>query len=373
MRSVVILAPVHYYDDTRVFQKEAKTLAADGYRVLLLARAEHSLIEEGVEVIPLPLVKRRLLRFLSLPRVFWRALRLNGDVYHLHNPDTLPIALLLKLLGRRVIYDSHEDFSKDILERQWIPRMLRPFLAKWIPFLEGVVGRVADRSIAPIPSVRRLLGNKAVMIENLPVSQGPLVDRAYAYAETLPNDAYFRVVYVGTIGSTRGLFTMVDALEIVNRSVPCRLWLIGPSHDDTAIIEAKARSGWRFVDYIGKLPQSQAFGYVIKSDAGLVAIPDVGGNSQLSSNKLYEYQLFGVPFIASDFEKWRNSMQVGSGLFVRPGDTHDLAEKMVWLAEHADERKEMGVQGRNLILTSYNWEVESEKLLTVYRDILGRA
>ncbi len=106
------MAPVHYYDDVRVFQKEAKTLSANGYRVLLLARAEISLVEEGVEVVPLPVVKNRLMRFLCLPRVFWTAFMLKGDVYHLHNPDTLPIVLLLKMLGRRVIYDTHEDFSK---------------------------------------------------------------------------------------------------------------------------------------------------------------------------------------------------------------------------------------------------------------------
>ena len=263
MQTVVVVAPVHYYDDVRVFQKEAKTLSANGYRVLLLARAENALVEEGVEVVPLPVVKNRLMRFLSSPRVFWAALLLKGDVYHLHNPDTLPIALLLKMLGRRVVYDTHEDFSKCILTRKWIPKIIRPFVAKSVILFEGMVGRIVDQPIATQPDVQRRLGKKAILIENPPVSQGRLIDKARAYARTLAEDDCFRLVYIGLVGTSRGLFTMVDALEIANKKkVDCRLWLIGPG-DEKEILEAKARPGWVAVDYIGRLPQFQAFAYVL--------------------------------------------------------------------------------------------------------------
>ncbi len=40
---VVIVAPVHGFADVRVFQKEAITLAAHGYRVALLARPSGAL------------------------------------------------------------------------------------------------------------------------------------------------------------------------------------------------------------------------------------------------------------------------------------------------------------------------------------------
>jgi len=370
VQTVLILAPVHFYDDVRVFQKEAKTLAANRYRVLLLARAERSLIEEGVEVVPLPTFESRLLRFLNLPRIFWVTLKLKSDVYHLHNPDTLPIALLLKMLGRRVIYDTHEDFSRAILGRKWMPRLIRPFIAKGVAFFELVVGRIVDQAIVTQTDMQRRLGKKAILVDNAPISQGPLVDKAYTYARTLADDDCFRLVYIGLIGTSRGLFTMVDALDIANKRVPCRLWLIGPG-DSGEILEARARPGWRAVDYIGRLPQSQAFGYVIKSHVGLITFPDVGDNASINPNKLYEYQLFGIPFIASNFEKWRRSVRAVSGLYVNPGNPRDVADKIVWLAEHADERKNMGARGKEFVLASYNWETESKKLLAVYQEIAG--
>lgn len=368
MQTVVVVAPVHYYDDVRVFQKEAKTLAANGYRVLLLARSEIPLIEDGVEVIPLSTIKDRLSRFLNLPRVFWVALKLKGDVYHLHNPDTLPIALLLKALGRRVVYDTHEDFSRCVLVREWIPKFIRPFVAKSVTLLEGVAGRLVDQPIATQPDVQRRLGEKAILVENSPISQGQLVDEAYTHAQTLANDDCFRLVYIGYIGASRGLFTMIDALSIVNEKLPCRLWLIGPG-DGREISEAKARLGWKFVDHIERLPQFQAFGYVIRSDVGLITFPDVGDNVTLNPNKLFEYQLLGLPFIASNFKNWQSFMKVESGLYVNPANPRDIADKIVWLAEHADERERMGTRGKEFILNSYNWETESKKLLAAYREI----
>lgn len=370
MKTVVMVAPVHYYDDVRMFQKEAKTLAANGYRVLLLARAESPLVEEGVEVVPLPVVKNRLMRFLGLPGVFRTALMLKGDVYHLHNPDTLPIALLLRMFGRRVVYDTHEDFSKCVLARKWIPEPIRPLVAKSVALLEGMVGRIVDQSIATQPDVRRRLGKNAILIENPPVSQGRSIDEARAHARTLAADDCFRLVYIGLVGTSRGLITMVDALEIANKQVDCRLWLIGPG-DEKEIREAKVRPGWKAVDYVERLPQSQAFAYVIESDAGLITFPDVGDNASINPNKMYEYQLFGIPFIASNFEKWRRSVQNESGLFADPTDPHDVANKIVWLAEHPDERKYMGARGRAFVLGSYNWEAESRKLMAAYGRIVG--
>lgn len=367
--TVVVVAPVHWYDDVRVFQKEAKTLAENGYRVLLLARAERRMLEDGVEVVPLPSFGSRALRFLYLPGILWRALKLKGDAYHLHNPDTLPLAVALKALGRRVVYDTHEDFSERVLIRQWIPQTLRPFVARAVCALESTIGRVVDYPIATQAGVARRLGARATLIENPPVSRGPLIENAFAFSRDLEKGNCFRVVYVGGVGVERGIFTLVDALERANEKAHCRLWLIGGG-DEGEIRRARERPGWKFVDYLGKLPQFQAFGHVIKADAGFAIFPEMGGNANINSNKLYEYMLFGVPFVASDFRRWRQSVPEDCGLFVDPDKPSEVSDALVWMAEHEQGREELGARGRKFVLSSYNWEVESEKLLSVYRELL---
>ncbi|MDX1405860.1 MAG: hypothetical protein R3192_15045, partial [Woeseiaceae bacterium] len=89
---VCVVAPVHVWDDVRVFQKEATTLARAGYRVTLIAKAQSRFIHNGIEVIPsISSSEFRLVRFLLLPLVAIQALLQNANIYHLHNPDTIPI------------------------------------------------------------------------------------------------------------------------------------------------------------------------------------------------------------------------------------------------------------------------------------------
>ena len=371
MKKVVIVAPVHRYDDVRVFQKEAITLANSEYQVSLLARSDYSLNQNGVRVYPVPQASNRLLRFLNLPLILRMALVQNADIYHLHNPDTLPIAIALKLFGKRVIYDTHEDFSQRILIRDWIPKIIRPIIATLVASLEKIVARMVDLSIATQPDVQNRLGKNALLIENAPITKGDLIDKSHSFALTLPKqNEFLRLVYIGSISQKRGLFVMLEALAIANKEIPCRLWLIGSGLDEELAI-AKNHPAWKFVDYQGLLPQWKAFGYVIDSDVGLITILDVGDHAKTSPNKLYEYQVFGIPFIASNFSQWQNCLKdFEAGWFVDPTQPQAIANKIIWFARYPERRRKMGDRGKAFVAT-YNWESESLKLLKAYDKILA--
>lgn len=374
-QSVCIVAPIHRWDDVRVFQKQAVSLAGAGYDVTLICQAPHDMQRMGVSVRRAWALKGpRLLRALCLPCVLLQALLCRASLYHLHNPGCLPIALTLYLLGRKTVYDTHEDFSVRILARAWIPKRLRRPLAWLVACLEPLVAARLDGAIATQPTVVSRLGNKCVLIGNPPRVNAELFDRVRALSHAIPESSCrLRLIYLGVIARARGLFEMVEALNIANRTHPgIRLWLLGTENDNKTDIDvAQHHPGWEFVDFVGRLPQEEAFAYLSKADIGLVVIHDVSDHRRSDPNKLYEYMAFGKPFIASDFPEWRRRLQdYEAGWFVPPQDVESLVEALKAAAVSGEELAARGREGRRFV-ESYNWEREAQKLFTLYRGVLS--
>ncbi|WP_017726157.1 glycosyltransferase family 4 protein [Halalkalibacterium ligniniphilum] len=368
---ICILAPVHIYDDVRVFQKEAITLVNEGYEVVLFARAEQEIRRKGIHVIPVPKYRNRLERFIIQPQLMLSVLKKSPDIIHIHNPDTLIMGFIFKALGKKVIYDTHEDFSKRLLMRQWIPKYFRKLLSKLVSFIERICTLFFDEVIVTQKKVAERLGSKTVIIENAPITKGTLIKRSLELSKNIARGDELRLIYAGKIGEARGLYQTIELLEELNKKIDARLWLLGSESEDNSIEKAKSLTGWKYVDYFGVQSQEKAFAYINKADIGLITILDIGDHSQTSPNKIYEYQLFGIPFIASNFQEWRTRMEkVNSGYFVNPGNIGEMKEKILHLYHNPKQRKTMGSNGQKFIIENYNWEIESKKLIEIYKNIV---
>ncbi len=377
---VVVVSPAHpSYDDVRVFQKEARTLAHHGYDVTLYAQAPGRLgpfAHDAIRVVPLEVNSRTSL-VLHLPQLTRRLLAEDAAVYHCHNPFTLPLVFALKAAGRRVIYDVHEDYWERVRIRPWIPRPLRTLTGLGVVALEHVAARIADAAGDTQEDVRARLGPRALLIDNAPIVDGALMEAAAAFGAALSDDEVhpggaLRLVYAGGLSVSRGLLSMVDTVERLQATGPARLWLLG--HDDPAsLAQARARPGWAHVDFLGPRPQHEAFGYITRADVGLAVLLDEGGHRFISSNKLYEYMALGTPFVASNFARWRERLPTGSGgLFVDPTDPEAIARAVLHLAAHPEEAQALTERGRLFVREAFNWERDQAKQLARY-DPLGRA
>ena len=105
---------------SRVFHREATSLARAGYEVILVAANARAETVQGVRIIPLP-EKRTLFQRYVCNNVccLWQGLRIRADVYHFHDPELIPVGMLLRLLGKRVIYDAHEDYVASLASHRF--------------------------------------------------------------------------------------------------------------------------------------------------------------------------------------------------------------------------------------------------------------
>ncbi|OZU88239.1 glycosyl transferase family 1 [Virgibacillus indicus] len=371
LKKICIIAPVHQYNDVRVFQKEAKALSMNGFNVTIIAKSNKESKIDGIKIIPVQNYKNRLERILLQPLFLYKALSLKCDIYHIHNPETIFLGFILKIFGKKVIYDTHEDFSKRVLIKNWIPKPLRKPLASFIKLMEYLASYIFDMCIVTQKEILSRMGSKSIIIENAPIAKGDLINKAYEISETKPREAeVFRLIYVGGISKARGILEIIKSLELVNKYINVRLWLIGPSGRGSILEEASLLEGWKYVDYLGPLRQEEAFSYMIQANIGIVTILNVGDHSQTSPNKLYEYMTFKLPFIASDFNLWKEKiMQVKSGFFVNPKSINEISDKIIWLLTNQEESRQMGINGYNYVMRKYNWDIESKKLLEIYRRI----
>lgn len=99
---VVHLTSVHGRGDTRIFVKECRTLAHHAYQVsLVVADGNGDAVVDGVSIHDVGRPASRLQRMLRTGgSVFRRACAIDGDIYHLHDPELIPIGLRLKRLGK---------------------------------------------------------------------------------------------------------------------------------------------------------------------------------------------------------------------------------------------------------------------------------
>ncbi|MFC2687009.1 MAG: glycosyltransferase, partial [Arachnia propionica] len=170
MSRVRHLSSVHDVHDTRVTYKECASLAAAGHDVALLNCHDGDIEVAGVRVIGLGAPRGRIDRILRKTwAIFFRALRERADIYHFHDPELMGVGLALRLCGKKVVYDVHEDVPLQIMNKTWIPGWLKRPLSGIVRVLEGISGRALSAIVAATPSIAaKFPAAKTVVVQNFP-------------------------------------------------------------------------------------------------------------------------------------------------------------------------------------------------------------
>ena len=161
-RKVCHISTVHPADDVRIFYKECRALAEAGYDVTLIAPHSKSTLIEDVKIVALPSSRNRISRMVvSTARAAMLALREGADVYHFHDPELLPVGVLLKLLGKRVVYDVHENVSESVLAKGWLGNALvRRLISRLFSAFEQFSVSFFDAVVAATPDIGKLFSRR---------------------------------------------------------------------------------------------------------------------------------------------------------------------------------------------------------------------
>lgn len=366
---VAHLTSAHPRYDTRIFLKQCRSLAAAGYETyLIVADGEGDGVRDGVRIRDAGAASGRRDRvFGATRRVLRRAIELDADVYHFHDPELLPIGLALKRRHKRVIYDAHEDVPRDILSKVYISAVARRPIAAVADRFERFASRRFDAVVAATPIIRdkfRSFGAVAVDVNNFPML-GELDIAATA------NEKAAEVCYVGGIASVRGIKEIVAAMSFCCSEA--RLNLAGTFDEAGLKADVEKLPGWDRVSELGYLSRPQVRDVLHRSVAGLVTLHPTQAYMDALPIKMFEYMSASIPVIASNFPLWREIVEAnGCGLCVDPLNPAAIAVAIDKLMASPDLAREMGARGNEAIRQRYNWKAEERKLLSLYGQLLAK-
>lgn len=341
-----------------------------GYAVTLIAPGEAEPYRSaGIQFLPVRSRKGRVRRMsLTVFEVLRKAMQANADAYHIHSPELIPAGLVLRVLGKKTIFDSHEDLPDQVKDKPWIPPGLTMPIVLMSYGLIKLAGAAYSGVVAATPTIAQdFPAKKTTVVRNFPTIGTDHVIASRALSER-PN----HVVYVGGLSRTRGLIELVDAMVDVARQVPdARLLLLG--RFTSADVESAARRspGWKYVNFLGFCDRNKMNEILRGSRLGIVTIWPTANHVRSEPNKLFEYMLAGIPILSSNFDYWRQFViDLQTGRMVDPKDSSAIAREIVWFLNHPEESAEMGQRGRSLALTTFSWSSEAEKLCEFYESFV---
>lgn len=358
---------VHPWNDIRIFHKECLSLAAMGHRVTLIAvgEKEEEFMHEGVRVItcanPFSGRVSRALRFSRM--VVTRALSIDADIYHFHDPELLPYAKRFTRLRKKIIYDVHEDLPRQISTKPWIPKFFRGAAAACAEVFENRLAKRVSGIVAATPHIE--MRYQKFITNTCCIYNAPLLREFNLQSQ--PSYQTNQVVYIGLISEKRGILTLLLALEHVN----ARLQLAGKFESDSLFQHCQNMPAWSKVDYHGMLDRNSIAELLRGATIGMVTLHPTSNYLESYPIKMFEYMGAALPVIASDFPLWKSIIEThAAGLCVNPLDARAIGSAIQQLLDSPEMCRSMGANGRKHILEAFNWEHEASKLNSFYGTLM---
>lgn len=366
---------VHPRHDIRIFEKECVSLAEAGYEVYLVVNDKMTdEITKGVHIISTGHDSTgRIERiFKSVNYVLEKALEVDAEIYHLHDPELFQIVDKLLGAGKKVIFDAHEDTETQILDKTWIPTVLRVPIAK-------LYGKYASRKMRKLSGVITVtpsfvdkyskINDNTVMVTNYPWLRSDNVEKSDSAVHE-DHEIGKHEDYVFFAGGISPQWCHKKIAEATCKLENMNYYFAGRGEDEYI---ADICSLGKHVRYLGVLQHAEVMNYYKGACIGMAVLncTQVGNDGTLGNTKLFEVMRAGKPVICSDLKIWREIVEgYKCGKCVNSEDEDAIADAIRYIVNHPDEAETMGKNGKRAVEEKFNWEMQAKILIEFYGRIV---
>lgn len=368
-KKVCHISTVHRDNDNRILFKECSSLKKAGYDVSLIITSKKSMKVNGVDIVPLKKRNGRIERLIyKRNEAYKKALELDADIYHFHDPELIPIGKKLIKKGKKVIYDVHEDVPKQILSKEYLgPKWVRKIISSIFNKYEKNQSKSFSGIVTILDELKdefNKYNDNVIAVKNYAIKS--IIDDATAI-NNKKNREEFVVLYTGAITEIRGIKEMIMATERFNGKV--KLWLAGTWESHELRKKCERLKGYDNTIYYGEFKAEDLYKYVKSSDIGLSVLHPTPNYKKAIPTKVIEYMACELPVILSDFPFWKEVFGE-IGIYVNPLDVNDISEAIEYYMNNRNEMELVGKANREIYINNFCWENEEKILLKLYEDLL---
>jgi glycosyltransferase involved in cell wall biosynthesis len=347
------------------------------FDVTLIAIGNFSGQKQGVRIIGIPLAKTKLERFFGTTfKVFVSAIKTEADIFHIHDAEMLPFALVLGLLGKNVVYDIHENTKQDILLKPWLKQDLKAKAARMYDALLKFSSRfvhyipvVANDQFLPIFHVKH---KQYTVIQNFAD-----VDEMRKYKVEdrliLPNNHIF---YVGMIKDMyydfnvlieavhqlkqKGFIVFVHAVGYFGANVKHDF------EDNKYWHEVKEQ-----IHFYGKLSMDSAYKISMQCKLGICLKNQPEEILVSHERKFFEYMAVALPSVfcqSKIYKDINDKYKIGEAIDLKSAEQMALAIQIILSNE--DEYRLMQANCIKASEEKYNWKSQENLLVNLYESLI---
>lgn len=372
---IIHMTTVHGPLDTRIYYKEVRSLANDGYDVRLATTVAQHAVHDGVRL--LPLGERsggRWKRIARDVRALVTVLTNRQALIHIHDPELLLVCAVPAALGARVIFDVHEYYSERIAASTWIPSLIRGLVQRSYDAIERIVVPQLAGVVIVSEGMRaryeRLLDPARVaLVRNFPNLDATAAQRARESQHPLDGMPY--VLHTGGALKLRAFDDLVAAAESLQREgSDLRMVVLGVddlrdyAERDRAALRRRADDAG--VLLLGNVSYAEAQRWLAHARVAYLPLSDTPNNRMGMPNKLFEYSFFGLPVVATDLGIVAETIQRHDfGVLVPEGDGARHAQAMIEI-DHNGALRERLMRNANEAAQSFSFASEYRTLHALY-------
>ncbi|MGD9994164.1 MAG: glycosyltransferase [Salinivirgaceae bacterium] len=371
-RAICHLTSVHPPFDIRIFYKECVSLARAGYQTSLIAPIGEETIKNGVRVVPIKLPENRLLRILIAPfRMFRLAIQQKAAIYHFHDPELMLTGILLRLAGKKVLYDIHENNRLNILDKEYLGTFFKSvfywgylwFEKLAILFYHQLVLALSEETYRQYYSEK-----KSTVVLNFPLYKDIIIKNSDIKAN-------IRFVYAGVVHPTRGVVFMIELIARLNeKGLNASLDLVGAIRPDGFFEEIqKLSKDYHITEKVnihGFVDAPDVSKYLAGADFGLVFLYPYLRYKEALPTKIFEYMQQGLPVITNDFPLYKNYVEeMQTGICIDIEKLDEAINRILLLLDNPNSCQQMAQNGIELTQNRFNWSTQEAKLLELYASL----